>query len=363
MIRSILSGCIIFTAILSYAQEVADYEITSYRISLSKATDEAINAINSHEGKENIPFIFDQTCSQEDFARACEAFPWMKQLEVAYGNELINDISPMKDMKNLESVIFKSLKSSKEKPLNLEALKQSAGLTKLDFYATKVSNTDALANLKKLEDVSFYMSGIESIDFVKGTPQLTKLNLYGFGHTFKNYEPLTSLSQLTELDIYMNPQATDENLKVLEKLTTLTKIAMSNNKVATSLDFLKNCKDMMEIRASWCEKLADFSALEGMEKLKMLEVSGSRLTSIDFLKGNRWITVLDISDTKVTDLSPLKDCTSINTLKVSGLPVDDVLFVKEYPNMWSLEVPSSISDAQITSIKEVHPNLRISVRD
>ena len=43
---------------------------------------------------------------------------------------------------------------------------------------------------------------------------------------------------------YMNPQASDEQLKVLVNLTTLEEIRMSNNKMVTSLSFLKNAQPL-----------------------------------------------------------------------------------------------------------------------
>ena len=72
--------------------------------------------------------------------------------------------------------------------------------------------------MTKLKKARFFSSEIDSIEFVKNTPELESLNLHGIGHTFKNYEPLCELKKLKDLDIYMNKQATDENLALLVKL-------------------------------------------------------------------------------------------------------------------------------------------------
>jgi len=357
--RQLFLVLLLTTTYNCFSQESEDYQISSYQITINKATDEAIDAVNNYEGKEEIKVVFGKEITQEDFSKACMAFPWIKEMEVSYGNEKINDISAMSEMKDLRSLTFKSLKATKEKPLDLKAISQSLNLEKIDCYATKVVNTNALANLTKLKEVSFYMSSVASIDFVKETPALTKLNLYGTGHTFKNYEPLTNLAQLKELNIYMNPQATDENLKALESLTELRSISMSNNNYATTLNFLKNSEKLRELRANWCDKISDFSVLKELNMLEILHLSKTQLSSIDFLKDNNRISDLDISKTKVSDLGPIKDATTIKSLNISGLEVDDVTFISNYPRMWSLKLPETVSDSQIAKIKESHPDLRI----
>jgi len=359
MKKLFIATCIFFTSLITLAQESEDFQLSSYQITINKASDEAIKAINAFEGKEEIKVVFGKNISQEGFSKACKAFPWIKEMEVSYGNENINDISAMSEMKGLRSVTFKSLKATKEKPLDLISISQSKNLENLDFYATKVINTEALNNLTMLKEVSFYMSSVSSIDFVKSTPALTKLNLYGTGHTFENYAPLSSLPQLKELNIYMNPQATDENLKILESLTELRSLSMSNNNYATTLSFLKNSKDLRELRANWCDKLEDFTVLAQLTKLEFLYLSKTSLSTIDFLNKNDRITDLDISKTEVTDLTPIKDATTIKSLNISGLEVEDVTFISNYPTMYSLKLPESVPEDQISKIKESHPKLRI----
>ena len=48
------------------------------------------------------------------------------------------------------------------------------------------------------------MAAVDSLEFLRSTPDVQKLNLYGAAHTFKSYEPVSKLLKLRELNVYMN---------------------------------------------------------------------------------------------------------------------------------------------------------------
>jgi len=305
-------------------EDPIDFKINSYSIIINHVTPEAIEAINNAEKKENVNVVIGKVASQQDFDLACKNFPWIKTLEVSRNNELISNIDAISNLDSLTTLGFNSLKSTEETPLDLGPLAKLMALTEINFYATRVANTEALGGHDQLKNVSFYMSDVNSISFLESTPNVEKLSLYGFGHTFKNYDSVAQLKNLKELNIYMNKQATDEALEVLKSLSSLEVIRMSNDKQVTSLDFLENNVNMQEIRANWCDSLTNFSALAKMKNLRVLEISDTGIENLDVIDGLTNITDLDISRTKVKDLDPLKNCLSLGSINISQTDIVDI---------------------------------------
>lgn len=366
---------VVFCQGIFAAKKNKDFEISWGRFNIHKATPAALKELKStpKDKQASTVVLVCNECTDDDLKKICTV-PWIRTLEIQYGNENISDISPLANLKELKSLSLKSLKKSKEKPIDLKPLKDLENLEKIDFYATRVKNTDGLAKCTKLKDISFYMSAVDSIDFLKNTPDVEKLDLYGFKHTFKDYKPVAGLKKLKELNVYMNEQATDENLAVLSALTALEKYSTSNNKDFTSFDFLKNCKNMKRIDAAWCSKLKDISALAGMENLKNLDVRDSIIDSIDVLKGKKKLDQLNISGTKVTDLSPIKDCTLMRMLYFGKTGIKNLSPLKNMKNLSFVEFNDTpVSDLtplsecndlynmdfQNTKVKDLSPLLNI----
>ncbi|WP_375325399.1 leucine-rich repeat domain-containing protein [Flagellimonas sp. GZD32] len=361
---SILFALMLLSVYTMRAQEdPIDFKINSYSIIINHVTPEAIEAINNAEKKENVNVVIGKVASQQDFDLACKNFPWIKTLEVSRNNELISNIDAISNLDSLTTLGFNSLKSSEETPLDLGPLAKLMVLTEINFYATRVANTEALGGHDQLKNVSFYMSDVNSISFLETTPNIQKLSLYGFGHTFENYEPVAHLKDLKELNIYMNKQAADEALEVLKSLSSLEVIRMSNDKQVTSLDFLENNENMQEIHANWCDSLTDFSALAKMKNLRVLEISDTGIENLDIIDGLTNITDLDISRTKVQNIAPLKNCSNLGSINISQTEIEDISPLFDCEQLWKVELSSKVPNEQIEKLKELRPKIRIKVRD
>ncbi|AZQ64731.1 hypothetical protein EI427_21135 [Flammeovirga pectinis] len=344
-------------------KETKSFNISPFNITINHLTTEAIEAINSTENKEKLTVIVGNIATQSDFDLTCEKFPWILELEFANRNEHINNISAISNLKSLKVLNLRWLEASQEKPIDLEPLRNLINLIELDCYNTHVTNTDALGNLTKLEDVSFYMSAVNSISFLYKTPNVKGLSLYGTDHTFENYEPVASLKELQYLNIYMNPQATDNALRVLESLTNLRKIEMANSKEVTSLNFLKNNTNIEEIHANWCNKLIDFSALSGMRSLKELEFTETKLEHLDMLKKITTLVDVDISETNVKNISFLKKCQDLEYLEISETPIQEISPLFKCEKLIRVELSSNIPDKQVQKLKSLNPNITIDIED
>ena len=328
----------------------AEYSLKSGRLTINRLSDTSIAEINTvvetslgesppPDAETPMRVQISKECSQENFDKIA-AFPWIQDLTVLYGNEKINALTPLENLKQLTKLELSSIKSSKAAPLDLAPLAGLNQLEELNCRATRVKNTQALKGLVKLKKVSFFMSHIDSIEFVKNTPDLAEIDLYGFGHTFKNYEPLLSLKKLKKLNIYMNKQATDALLAPLTALTSLEEISMANSRQITTLGFLKNCREIKTIRANWSKKLTDISVLADKENLVSLELRDCAVTDFSALKGKKSLQELDVSGTAFADLSLLQDSTSLRRLRLA----------KDFPQ------------EQIEELKKAMPGLRVTLK-
>ncbi len=258
---------------------------------------------------------------------------------------------------------------------DLASLKQ---LKEIDFSSVQMKNAAAIKACTKLIHVRLYMSPTDTLDFVEGTPDLEKLNLYGFKHSFPSYEPLAKLKKLKWLNVYMNKQAVDEKLKVLSALTSLEEFQMANCRKVTNINFLANCKGFKVLEATWCTKLTDISALAKMPELKAANLWDAGVTDLKPLSNCKKLERLNLKGTKITDLSPLSSCTALSSLdltkvKVTNLkalakcqnlqrlvlaqtPITDLSPLAKCPNLQSLDlVETSVTDI---SVLATFPKLR-----
>jgi hypothetical protein len=283
-------------------------------------------------------FQINDSMDQAGFAAFCEAHPDVEELCLR-DNTNITSLAGINKLTRLKSLTLNRVLPWEDKNLRMDLAPLAAltELTSLDCTATRVSNTEALKGLKKLKKISFYMSDVESIDCVKELPELEELDLYGLKHSFPNYEPLIG-SNLKKLNVYMNEQATDENLKVLGKIQTLEEFEASLTRSISSIEFLRNQPNLRVVDL-WNDPISDISPLAGKKKLEKL-----------YLRG-----------TKVTDLSALSDAESLYRLNLEGTSIKDITPLLGLKKLRTLQLPSTVPADQIEKLKAVNPSLTIEV--
>lgn len=277
-----------------------------------------------------------------------------KLILIRMSNEKFEEFTKL-DEKAKAAAIAEKEKEDSVPPVDIAVIEGLKELEKLEFYNKRVINIDALVGLTKLKDLSIYMSDFNTLDFLEQTTAIEKLNLFGDRHTFKDYQPLLHLKNLRELDLSVNSQATDANLKDLAALTTLEKFDMGLCTEVTSLDFLRNCKGLKEIDVAGCLALRDLDALASLPELEVLNLRSLPISDVGFLKDARKLRELDLSNTQVTDISPLAGVTSLERLNLSDTQVTDLsplLPMLRATGMPLIELPEGLSDEQLRSLSE-----------
>ena len=250
-------------------------------------------------------------------------FPHLKMVSFHSVNAM-KDFSMLKELKNLEYLYVNRPIFNDKVIFDYSELSHLKNLKKLDFSSVKGKNVEALKNCSSLVEAKFYMSPIDSLEFVSGTPNLEKLDLYGFKHTFPSYAPLANLKKLKWLNVYMNKQATDKNLAVLEGLNTLETFKMANCKQITSLNFLRNCRSLKELSATWAEKLEDISVLGELPELQKVDLWDVPIKNIGVFKGKKKLEELNLKRTRIKDISPLATCPKLEGINLCETEVTDL---------------------------------------
>ncbi|WDE97391.1 hypothetical protein PQO03_05425 [Lentisphaera profundi] len=234
----------ICSALLISTLSAKDSSIAADRASIKEYSSDTRKKLKALEPKDEFILNIGQNIDQDTFAKICSDSPWTTELRTDYGNKNLDSFAPLAKLSELR--IFKVMKweKSEETAIDLSPLSELIEMEEANFYATRVTNTQALNKLTKLKKLSFYMSAIDDLSFLANTKDLEELSLYGYKHTFKDYASLASLSKLKKLDTYMNPQATDKNMQVFSNLTALENFSSSNNKSITHVDFLNNTKNL-----------------------------------------------------------------------------------------------------------------------
>ncbi len=342
-----------------------DFKVQLRSIWIDHLTPEGVDSINRINSKERRSIHLRRGAGQADFDMLCEGLRWVTKLYVS-GNENITDISAISNLDSLELFALTSLYRSREEALDLQPIGTLSALIDLSLHGTRVTNTKALGQLKRLRKLDLYMSEVSSLSFLYDTPQLRELNLHGSNHTFKNYEPVASLEELTYLDIYANSQATDEGLEVLKALTKLRKIDMKYNKEVTSLSFLENNLDIEEISARQCSNLLDFSVLARFKKLRSISFARTRLDNLDMLREVTTLEEFYVDGTRITDVSFLRNCRKLKRVNITNTRIKDISPLTNCYIISSLKL-DAIRDfeyrSSIKQIKSNNPELKIDYPD
>ena len=290
------------------------------------------------------------------------SWEWITSLLVD-GDKQVVSLDPLSNLTNLKSLSLTRFPSSQEQRLDATPLGKLHNLDSLSILSTPLKNWDALANCTKLEYLNFHMSRVESLEFLRSTPEVKALDLYGYKHTFPDYQPVAMLEKLEHLDIYMNKQAVDEKLAVLNKLTTLKSFKMANCRKVTTLDFLENCKDLEELRATWAKKLTNIDTLKDLPNLRKIDLTDAPIDDLSPLNGKKKLKEIDIGGTKVEDLSALIECDALETVRIDETSIADLSPLHKLPNLSRIVISPTVPQAEIDALKEAVPKVRIDIRE
>lgn len=248
----------------------------------------------------------------------------LRRLKIRGGAGRITTLQPLADLGSLLTLDVGQIQLSTKEPISLAPLAGCPELLTLKIVATRLTDVAAIGQCPNLRVLDLDACEVDSLDFLKSTPRIERLRLLGANHAFPSYEPISRLPRLRELGISLNPQATDQNLAVLKRLTGLQEISVFSCREITSLDFLSGNAGLRVINASGCHSLADITALARLSFLEEVDLARAKITDIAPLAGKDYLIKVDLAHTAVTDLTPLAGSRHLRSLTLSRSEVTDL---------------------------------------
>jgi len=354
-------------------------ECTSNSCTVSVITKAVKAEIEKKKDYEQLTIVFRKETGNEFFKTAAN-LPWLRSLDIS--GTSVDTLAPLEKLVKLEELRASSLKwddKDREKRLDISALKGHPNLKKLDFYGTKVSHWEALADSTALVELSFYMSEVENIDFARKLTNLEVFDLYAC--PVKDLSPLEGLTKLRKLNLYMGKA---EDFSVLAKLVNLEEIWLQFT-AFSDLNLLSGATKMKTLYLSWLKgQLTDISAVKNFpeldsfsasdtpiekidalaecKKLRNLQLSGTKIKDIKALSGLTQLASVDLAKTEVKDIAPLAKAAELWSLNISGTKVKSLAPLKDLTKLSSITVSKGFPKGEIEKLKKNNPKLQVSER-
>ncbi len=179
--------------------------------------------------------------------------------------------------------------------IDLTGLEKCISLKKL--LMRKTTNYDVLKNLSNLETVQIeFLEDLSELTKLKNIPNLKKL-------IFELYSEKFDISQLPTQIEELSVQAYHLNLTPLTNFKNLKKLSISGSE----------------------EEIKGLDVINQISTLKELEITNnSEMTNIDFLKENNYIEKLNVEYDGIEDISPVLTMRKLQTLECSGNNIQDI---------------------------------------
>lgn len=210
-----------------------------------------------------------------------------KSLDLS-GNELLQDIGPLSEFKQLEY-----LDVSHTMITDISPLRNLSNLKTLRLNNTLVTHIDALKYNSGIQVLTINDTAIDDIEILERLKSLNELNLSGtFVKSIRSLEDNTGLKNLdiSNTTIYdLSPLANKSNLEVIKA---------SQTKVQ-NLSPLSGCSNLEEVYLE-STPIISIQPLQSLTNLKLININGTSINSLDALKGLKKVVKIYCDNTLVS---------------------------------------------------------------
>lgn len=205
-------------------------------------------------------------------------------------------------------------------------IKKATEITELDISDDKsITEIKALYELKDLKRLNLSNTGVSSLFPLRNLSTLENLNC---SYTLvDDLEPLKYCIGLTEIDI---SNTNVQNIGVLEGFRKL-QVFKADNVNLDSAGIISSCHSLTNLSLESNKNLSDISFINGLDKLKSLNIAGTSVTDLAPLKTAKGISELNLSNTAINDLSSLEGLEKLNILSIVNTAVDDISVLEKIP--------------------------------
>jgi internalin A len=282
----------------------------------------------------------------------------------------LSEITLLEKCTNLETLTLKSVEYPENYiPAWMEILLK---LNIINSYESLCIDLKPIRKLNKLQyidlcNLSYYdvpprgvtqrggVSPFKNIEPLSSLTNLTYLDLSG--SYVSNIEPIKNLRNLQHLDISYDTNVTDfEPLKGLINLATLD----VSETLISNIEPLKGLNNL-ESLSLHNNQVSDLKPLKGLTNLLRLYLSTTQVSDLEPIRGLTRLQTLYLSNTQVSDLKPLKELINLQSLRLENTPIYNLEPLRELKYLRYLHISkcSNISDEQVKELQKALPKLEI----
>lgn len=265
-----------------------------------------------------------------------ERMPGLVHLNI-HSNPGITSIRPLETLVSLETLIMRNVPVgdqvdllgglTKLKRLNLsntqiadiEALSGLTGLTQLELRDNKIADIQVLSAMKDLEILDLGNTGITDIGAIRGHVRMRELDLRHNG--IRDLSPLEGFTALTYLNLHSNVHL--DSVAPLTDFTDLETLILRNVPIRDQAGVLQGMKKLKVLNLTQTG-ITDIAALSGAVQLTQLEMADNGIRDISALAGMKGLEVLDLGNNKIESVVALEDHVRILVLDLRENEISDI---------------------------------------
>lgn len=265
---------------------------------LNKTLNQAEDADITKEQLESITELL--ASDKNNNVNSLEGLQYCLKLEVLdMSNGQIVDISPLKDLSNLEVLILYGNQIS-----NIEGLKYLKNLKVLDLGFNQISKIEGLEELNNIEDLNLSRN---EINMINGISHLYKLRALDLSNN--NISKIEGIEGLSNLKMVYMPYNNIEKIEGLTGLNSLDTLQLSSNKIS-KIEGLEGLNSLNSLFLGFNE-IEKITGLSKLISLYYLQLEGNKISNIEPLKVLTQLGIFNISNQKI-QLSEVEGNSSVN---------------------------------------------------
>ncbi|MBV7272739.1 leucine-rich repeat domain-containing protein [Clostridium sp. PL3] len=294
----------------------------------------------------------------------------LKQLTL--GNNKISNISVLKNLVNLQTLDLGEYYDSCNQISNIDVLKSLTNLQELNLSGNQLKDISALKNLINLQSIDLSYNEISDISALKSLTNLKVLNLAN--NKIIDISALNNLTNLQELNLGYVPwegipaPVSKENYNEISNISSignlinLQKLNLGYTKVKDIgvLNKLSNLQTL-DLSNNQINNISDIiNALKDLPNLKSINFNNNGIINIGELNKLTNLQTLNLNDNQISNISDLKDLTNLQSLDLSNNQISDVSVLENLTNLqWLTLFQNPVSDADIQALKTALPRCEI----
>ncbi len=348
-----------------YGMEIEDKQFNELKEALPSCSVYADNVVISQVelGGKSFPVDIEEldlSSLNIDSLKGIEACTKLRVLNLR--NNKIDDLSPLAELSSLEYLSLKKNHIS-----DIASLSGLTGLETLDLSDNEIKDISALAGLNNLK--TLYLDGLEISSFtpLAGLKSLEILGVSDTGLKNEHLDIIEKLTGLKKLNISDNKDLTANRFEELAQTLSSCEISHSDMLYIIKLGDKEYSSDSVEIDAEDCgaksiaglekfekllyvdlsgNKLTDAGPLVKAEKLITLDLGGNLLSNVSFLVSLKSLVSLDLSSNAIEDITAVGSLSSLKVLYLSDNFVSDISALSGCTALETLD----LSDNEVTDL-------------